>query len=140
MGLEIPTGKTPGTVVRSSPAPRPAVVGAMILGLFAVQMIYLVLIAMALYEDAIADPDDPTKPGANSAAGYDPAISEWSGQYLGGFEPFTSEQTIISFWISMTFFCLFGMIFLYQRYFKDHVTITKRRFRKWEDEGVQLHG
>ncbi len=139
MGLEIQTGKTPGTEVRRTPAPRPAAVGAMILALFLIQMVYFALIAMALYQDAIEDPTDPTKPGANSAAGYDPAISEWSGSYLGGFEPFTSEQTIISYWISMTFFCLFGMIFLYQRYFKDHVTIVKKRFRKWEDEGVQLH-
>ena len=37
------------------------------------------------------------------------------------------------------FFSLWYIIFLWQRFFKDHVTIAKRRFRKWEDEGVQLH-
>ncbi len=135
MGLEIQTGKTPGTVVRATPAPRPAIIGAMILGLFLIQMVYVVLIGMALYQDAIEDPTDPHKPGANNAAEHHPAIDDAP---MGPM--FKNEQTIISFWIAMTFFCLFGMILLYQRYFKDHVTITKKRFRKWEDEGVQLHG
>jgi hypothetical protein len=30
------------------------------------------------------------------------------------------------------------VVFLYQRGFVDHVTIAKKRFRKWEDEGVQF--
>jgi hypothetical protein len=123
MGLEIPTGKTPGIVVRATPAARPALVGAMILGLFLVQLLFFVLIFWAIIG------------GANDAGAKDPAID---GAPLGTL--LKNEQTIISFWISMTFFCLFAMILLYQRFFKDHVTITKKRFRKWEDEGVQLHG
>lgn len=135
MGLEIQTGKTPGTVVRTTPAARPAIVGAMILALFLIQLLFFGLIAKALWQDAISDPSaDPVVPDANNAAGHDPAIDNAPMGTM-----FKNEQTIISFWISMTFFCLFGMIFLYQRYFKDHITITKKRFRKWEDEGVQLH-
>lgn len=129
MGLEIPTGKTPGTVVRATPAGRPAIVGAMILGLFLIQILFFVLIFWAVFWN-----------GANDAGAKDPAIDQWSDEYLLGISPFLNEQTIISFWIAMTFFCLFAMILLYQRFFKDHVTITKKRFRKWEDEGVQLHG
>jgi hypothetical protein len=130
--LEIQTGKVPGTEIRRSPAERPALVGAMILGLFVVQMIFLVLLGMALYQDAIAD--GKKVPDANNAAGHDPAIDHAP---LGTL--FKNEQTIISFWIACIFFSMAYMVFLYQRYFKDHVTIAKRRFRKWEDEGVQLH-
>jgi hypothetical protein len=130
--LEIPTGKVPGTEIRRSPAERPAVVGAMILGLLVCQLIFLFLIGSALYQDAIGD--GKKVPDANNAAAHAPAIDHAP---LGTL--FKNEQTIISFWIACVFFCLAHMVFLYQRYFKDHVTIAKRRFRKWEDEGVQLH-
>lgn len=130
--LEIPTGKVPGTVVRSSAAERPAMAGAMILGLFACQLIFLFLIGGALYQDFIAD--GKSIPDANNAAAHHPDIDHAP---LGTL--FKNEQTIISFWIACVFFCLAYMVFLYQRFFKDHVTIAKRRFRKWEDEGVQLH-
>ena len=132
MSLEIQTGKVPGTEVRRSVAERPPIVGAMILGLFACQLIFLALIGMALYQDAISD--GKKIPDANNAAGHDPAIDHAP---LG--KLFKNEQTIISFWIACVFFCLAYMVFLYQRFFKDHVTIVKRRFRTWEDEGVQLH-
>lgn len=131
-GLEIPTGKVPGTEIRRSPAERPAFVGALILGLFVCQLIFLFLIGGALYQDFIANGKDI--PDANNAAAHDPAID---GAPLGTL--FKNEQTIVAFWIACVFFCLAEMLFLYQRFFKDHVTIAKRRFRKWEDEGVQLH-
>jgi hypothetical protein len=130
--LEIQTGKVPGTELRRSPAERPALVGAMILGLFLVQLLFLALVGMALYQDFISD--GKKIPDANNAAGHDPAIDHAP---LGTL--FKNEQTIISFWIACIFFSLAHMVFLYQRFFKDHVTIAKRRFRKWEDEGVQLH-
>jgi len=132
VSLEIQTGKVPGTIVRTTPASRPAMAGAMILGLFVCQLIFLGLIGMALYQDAISD--GKKVPDANNAAGHDPAIDHAP---LG--KMFKNEQTIISFWIACVFFCLAFMVVLYQRFFKDHVTIAKRRFRKWEDEGVQLH-
>ncbi|MEK6985522.1 MAG: hypothetical protein AABX89_03955 [Candidatus Thermoplasmatota archaeon] len=131
-GLEVNTGKVPGTVVRSTPASRPAFVGALILGLFVVQMIFLSLVSMAIYQDLIADPKKGI-PDANNAAAHDPAIE---GAPLGGL--FLNEQTIVSFWLACLFFSFSFMVFLYLRYFKDHTTIVKRRFRKWEDEGVQL--
>jgi hypothetical protein len=130
--LEIPTGKVPGTEVRRSLAERPALVGAMILGLFVCQLIFLFLIGGALYQDFISD--GKKIPDANNAAAHHPAIDHAP---LGTL--FKNEQTIVSFWIACVFFSLAYMVFLYQRFFKDHVTIAKRRFRKWEDEGVQLH-
>ncbi|HUR62408.1 MAG TPA: hypothetical protein VM286_08620 [Candidatus Thermoplasmatota archaeon] len=130
--LEIQTGKVPGTVIRRSPAERPAIVGAMILGLFLCQLLFMALLGMALYQDAISD--GKKIPDANNAATHHPAIDHAP---LGTL--FKNEQTIISFWIACIFFCMAYMVFLYQRFFKDHVTIAKRRFRKWEDEGVQLH-
>jgi hypothetical protein len=132
VSLEIQTGKVPGTVIRASPAERPALVGAMILGLFLCQLIFLGLIGMALYQDAISD--GKKVPDANNAAAHHPAIDHAP---LGTL--FKNEQTIVSFWIACVFFSLAYMVFLYQRFFKDHVTIAKRRFRKWEDEGVQLY-
>ena len=120
-GLEVQTGKVPGTIIRTTPAPRAALVGAMILGLIVLQFVYVVLVFQALFA------------GANNAAGHDPAID---GAPLGGL--FKNEQTIISFWLAGIFFCLSFAIFLYQRHFVDHVTIAKKRYRKWEDEGVQF--
>jgi hypothetical protein len=133
-GLEIQTGKVPGTEVRRTPAPRPAVVGLMILGLVAVQFLFLGLVGMALWQNLIAD-EKAGIPHANNAAAHDPAITDAPlGTML------INEQTIVSFWIAGIFFSLSAALFLYQRYFRDHVTIVKKRFRKWEDEGVQLHG
>jgi hypothetical protein len=129
MGLEIQTGKTPGAEVRRTPAPRPAFIGLLILGLLGI-----ILLMAGLVFTAIAS-------GANNAAAHHPDIPEVSFTIFGFKEVsfFKNEQTIISFWLSIIFFSLFYMIFLYQRFFKDHVTINKKRFRKWEDEGVQLH-
>lgn len=123
MGLEIPTNKTPGDVIRSTEAERPAFIGLLIVGLTALELIFMVLLIAGVAQ------------GANSATHVDPAISEAPfGTVL------KSEQQILSFWLAGAFYCLAFIIFLYQRYFMDHVTIAKRRFRKWEDEGVQLHG
>lgn len=127
-GLEVQTGKVPGTVIRRTPAPRPAFIGLLILGLAAIELLFVVLVFMAVAN------------GANNAAAHDPAIPNVVLNL--GFqriEFFLSEQAIVSFWLACIFFALFYIIFLYQRFFVDHVTIAKRRFRKWEDEGVQLH-
>ena len=127
-GLEVQTGKVPGTEVRRTPATRPPFIGFLILVLAAIELLFVVLVFMAIGA------------GANNAAAHDPAIP--NGSINMGFQKiefFLNEQTIISFWLACIFFCLFGIIFLYQRFFLDHVTIAKRRFRKWEDEGVQLH-
>ena len=75
-------------------------------------------------------------------SGFGTEVLSQSPAEVGGFKDvtfFNNEQTIVSFWIAIIFFALTYMIFLYQRFFKDHVTIYKKRFRKWEDEGVQLH-
>lgn len=129
MGLEIQTGKVPGAVVRATPAERPAFIGLLILGLLGIILLMTTLVFWAVAS------------GANSAAGLDPAIPTVTFSIFGFKEItfFLSEQTLISFWISIIFFSLTYMIFLYQRYFRDHVTVYKKRFRKWEDEGVQLH-
>jgi hypothetical protein len=133
MGLEVQTGKVPGAVVRATPAPRPPFVGALILGLLLVELLFLFLVGGALWQNWKADPAAGV-PDANNAAAHDPAIEHAP---LGGL--FLNEQTIISFWLACIFFCMSYQVFLYQRFFKDHVTIAKKRFRKWEDEGVQLH-
>jgi ABC-type multidrug transport system fused ATPase/permease subunit len=145
MGLEIQTGKTPGAEVRRTPAERPAFIGLLIVGLMLIiwLMFYLVVSALLprLWIGNIGVPDDQLPPMANNAAEHDPAIPNLSFSIFGFKEVtfFLNEQTIISFWISIIFFSLTYMIFLYQRFFRDHVTIYKKRFRKWEDEGVQLH-
>ena len=127
-GLEIPTGKVPGTEVRRTPAPRPAFIGALILILCVIELVFVVLVFMAIGEHA------------NNAATHDPRIPNGTiNIYFQHITFFKNEQTIVSFWLACIFFCLFEIIFLYQRFFMDHVTIAKRRFRKWEDEGVQLH-
>jgi preprotein translocase subunit SecG len=127
-GLEIQTGKVPGTVVRTTPAERPPFIGFLILVLAVIELVFVALVFLAIGN------------GANNAAAHDPAIP--NGSINMGFQKiefFLNEQTIVSFWLACIFFCLFGIIFFYQRYFMDHVTIAKKRFRKWEDEGVQLH-
>lgn len=127
-GLEIQTGKVPGTVIRSTPAQRPAFVGLLILILAAIELVFVVLVFMAVAS------------GANNAAAHDPAIPKGTIDiYFQQIQFFSNEQSIVSFWLACIFFCLFEIIFLYQRFFLDHVTIAKKRFRKWEDEGVQLH-
>ena len=73
MTLEIETGKVPGTVVRRTPASRPAIAGALILGLFIVQMIFLVLVSLAIWQDMIADPKKHI-PDAHQPSAHGPAI------------------------------------------------------------------
>lgn len=122
MGLEIPTNKTPGDEIRRTDAERPAVVGLMIVTLTLLQLVLVFLVFYAVVK------------GYNSPTSVGTALE---GQ------PFTkilkSDQQIISFWLGGLFINLSFITLLYQRYFMDHVTIAKRRFRKWEDEGVQLH-
>ena len=128
-GLEVQTGKVPGTVIRRTPAQRPAFIGMLIVAGALVELTFVVLVFWALAK------------GGNSAAGLDPSIPTWTLDiYFQKIPFFISEQTLISFWLACIFFMLWYLIFLYQRFFVDHVTIAKKRFRKWEDEGVQLHG
>ncbi len=127
-GLEIQTGKVPGTVIRRTAASRPAFIGLLIVLSAIIELTFVVLVFWALAKDA------------NSAQGLDPSIPQGTIDiYFQKIPFFTSEQTLISFWLACIFFMLWFIIFLYQRYFVDHVTIAKKRFRKWEDEGVQLH-
>lgn len=121
MGLEIPTNKTPGAEIRRTPASRPAFVGLMIIGLTLVQWLLLVLVFMAVAK------------GWNSPSHVSPEVA---AAPLGTI--LKSDQQIVAAWLAGIFYCLAFIIFLYQRYFMDHITIAKRRFRKWEDEGVQL--
>lgn len=121
MGLEIPTNKTPGATIRTTEATRPAFIGLCIVLL---TLIELGLMVLVFYAVAV---------GANDAQGMDPAIED---AFLG--PVLKSEQQVVSIWLAGIFFNLSFIIFLYQRFFTDHVTIAKRRFRKWEDEGVQL--
>lgn len=121
MGLEIPTNKEPGTVIRETDAPRPALIGLCIVLLTLIEFVFVVLIFWAL--------------GNNANSAHDMA-PEVAAAPLG--EVLKSEQQVISLWLAGAFFNLSFIIFLYQRFFMDHVTIAKRRFRKWEDEGVQF--
>ena len=128
-GLEVQTGKVPGTVIRRTPAPRPAFAGLLIVASALLELVFVVLVFWAIGK------------GANSASGLDPRIPVFTLDiYFQKIPFFISEQTLISFWLACIFFLLWYIIFLYQRFFVDHVTIAKKRFRKWEDEGVQLHG
>lgn len=127
-GLEIQTGKVPGTVIRRTPAPRPAFIGLLIVASALLELLFVILVFWAIGS------------GANSAAGLDPRIPRSElNIYFRQIPFFISEQTLISFWIACIFFLLWYIIFLYQRFFVDHVTIAKKRFRKWEDEGAQLN-
>jgi hypothetical protein len=129
LGLEIPTGKVPGTEIRRTPAERPALIGMLILAGCALILLFASLFFWALVS------------GANDAAAHHPDIPNGKISIFGfiSFEFFKNEQTIVSFWLACMFFTLAYILFLYQRFFVDHVTIAKKRFRKWEDEGVQLH-
>lgn len=121
MSLEVQTNKTAGDEIRVTPAPQPAFIGLMILLLGLLEFVFLVLIF-----DAVAS-------GANSPTITSPAVEHAP---LAGV--FGSDQRIISMWLAGAFFTLSFMIFLYQRFFMDHITMAKRRFGKWEDEGVQF--
>jgi hypothetical protein len=121
MGLEIPTNKVPGAEMRRTPAPRPAIVGALILAFIVLEFVFIYLTFNAVSQ------------GWNSPHTVTEAVANAP---LAGI--FKSDQQIISSWLAGVFFCLSFIILLYQRYFLDHVTIAKRRFRKWEDEGVNL--
>ncbi len=121
MGLEIQTNKTPGDTIRTTPAERPAFIGLCIVALTLIEFVLMFLVFDAIFK------------GANLASEMDPAIkASFMGSVL------KSEQQVISLWLAGIFFNLSFIVFLYQRFFMDHVTIAKRRFRKWEDEGVQL--
>ncbi len=119
--LETPTNKTPGEVLRHTEAERPSIIGLAIVLLTVFELILMVLVFTAIGN------------GANDATGREPSIEDAP---LGNVV--RNEQSIIALWLAGVFFCLSWITLLYQRYFMDHVTIAKRRFRKWEDEGVQL--
>ena len=121
MGLEIPTNKTPGQEIRRTVPERPPMVGLMILSLTLLEFVF-----MGLIFNAVAN-------GWNSPHTLSPEVE---GLPLAGI--FKSDQQIISSWLAGSFYCLAFITFLYQRYFMDHVTIAKKRFRKWEDEGANL--
>ncbi len=120
-GLSVPTNKTPGEVLRHTPAPRPAIIGLSIVILMLAEIVFVTLVFWAISD------------GANDATAIDPEIQAAPMGFI-----FLNEQSLIAFWLACTFFCLSFIILLYQRYFTDHVTIAKYRYRKWEDEGVQL--
>lgn len=122
MGLEIRTNKTPGDEIRRTEAERPAMAGFMILALTLLEFVFVYLVFHAVFN------------GYNSPTTVGTALQN---QPLTAI--FKSDQQIISLWLACIFFNLSFITFLYQRYFMDHITIAKRRFRKWEDEGVQLH-
>lgn len=119
MGLEIPTNKTPGDVARVTEAPRPAIIGWAILALTALELVFAYLIFYAI-NNGYNSPTKVTTAVANAPFG---AILK-------------SDQQIVAIWLAGLFYCLALIIFLYQRFFMDHVTIYKRRFKKLEDEGV----
>lgn len=121
MGLEIPTNKTPGDELRRTPAQRPAFAGLLILSLVLIEFVFLALVFNAIWN------------GWNSPVEVTPEVD---AAPLSGI--FKSDQQIIASWIAGIFFSLAFITLLYQRYFMDHVIIAKKRFRKWEDEGVQL--
>ena len=125
MGLEIQSSKVPGTEIRRTPAQRPAMIGLCIVGLTLIEFVF---VALVLNITLFPGTDEPL-----SAHHMDPEVH---AQPLAPL--FVSEQQIVSIWLAGAFFTLAWIVFLYQRYFMDHVTIAKRRFRKWEDEGVQF--
>ncbi len=125
MGLEIPTNKEPGSLIRETPARRPQFIGLLILALTVIEFIF---VGLVMDVTIIRPPEQPL-----SAHTMDPHVHEQPLAPL-----FISEQQIVAIWLAGSFFTLAFIIFLYQRFFMDHVTIAKRRFRKWEDEGVQF--
>jgi hypothetical protein len=121
VGLEIETNKTAGEEIRRTEAPRPAMAGALILMLTVVEFVLLVLVIQAV------------------AAGWNSphtVTEEVAAAPFAGI--LKSDQQIISAWIAGIMFCIAFTALLYQRYFMDHVILAKKRFRKWEDEGVQF--
>jgi len=122
MGLETPTGKTPGTETRITEAPQSAVVGLAILLLTGIELVLVVLVFYAVF---VTGANSPTITSPDTAQA---PLADWFG----------SDQRIISLWLGAIFVNLAYILFLYQGYFMDHVTVAKRRFKKWEDEGVQF--
>ncbi len=125
MGLEIATNKVPGTTIRETEAQRPAFIGLCIVALTVIEFVFVALVLNITLFPGTAEP--------LSAYQMDPEVeaaplAKW----------FISEQQIVSLWLAGSFFTLSFIIFLYQRFFMDHLTIAKKRFRKWEDEGVQF--
>ncbi len=125
MGLEIATNKTPGQTIRETGAQRPAFIGLCIVALTVIEFVFLALVLNVTLFPGTVEP--------LSAYQMDPHVEEAPLAKL-----WISEQQIVSLWLAGSFFTLSFIIFLYQRFFMDHVTIAKRRFRKWEDEGVQF--
>lgn len=125
MGLEIQSSKVPGTQMRTTPAERPPLMGLCIVALTLIEFVFVALVLnVTLF---------PGTPEPLSAHHMDPAVETQPLAPL-----FISEQQVVSMWLAGAFFTLSFIVFLYQRFFMDHVTIAKRRFRKWEDEGVQF--
>ena len=94
-GLEIQTGKVPGTEVRRTPAPRPAFIGFLIVALAVIELVFVALVFTAIANHA------------NNAAAHDPRIPNGTiNIYFQHIQFFKNEQTIISFWISMATFCI----------------------------------
>lgn len=133
MGLEIKTNKTPGEDTRVTPAPRPPVVGVMIVLLTLIQLVLLGLVFYGIGFNC-ENPDGQVGACANSPSELQEDVAHAP---LAGLVK--SDQQVISLWLGALFVNLGFITLLYQRYFMDHVTIAKRRFRKWEDEGVQMH-
>jgi hypothetical protein len=125
MGLEIATNKEPGTVIRTTPASRPQLMGLLIVFLTIIEFVFVALVLNVTLFPGTVEP--------LSAHQMDPEVLAAPGAGL-----LISEQQIVSMWLAGSFFTLAQITFLYQRYFVDHVTIAKKRFRKWEDEGVQF--
>lgn len=125
MGLEIQSSKVPGTEMRRTPASRPPMIGLCIVALTLIEFVF---VALVIHITLFAGLEQPL-----SAHHMDPEVL---AQPLAGL--FISEQQVVSIWLAGAFFTLAWIVFLYQRCFMDHVTIAKRRFRKWEDEGVQF--
>lgn len=122
MGLETTTNKTPGTEVRVTPAPRPPVIG---LAIVALTLLELLLVLLVFYNVLVVGANSPTGLSGETARA---PLANW----------FDSDQRVISMWLGGIFINLSVIIFLYQGYFMDHITVVKRRFKKWEDEGVQF--
>ncbi len=125
MGLEIATNKVPGTTIRETEAQRPAFIGLCIVALTFVEFVFLALVLNVTLFPGTVEPLSAYRMAPNVHAAPLAKL-------------FISEQQIVSLWLAGSFFTLSFIIFLYQRYFMDHVTIAKKRFRKWEDEGVQF--
>lgn len=125
MGLEIQTNKTPGATIRETEGERPQIIGLCIVVMTLIEFVFLGLI---MHITLFPGTEQPLL-----ATGMAPEVES---QFLAPL--FVSEQQIVSMWLAGAFFNLSFIIFLYQRFFMDHLVIAKRRFGKWEDEGVQF--